>query len=486
MKETHLICLLSGMLLSLPGIAGLIWQFRRRDIKAPGRWPGWLWQGASLIYDRLPQRTRAAGKLRAERWADALYPGMKTGGLIRRHEIRKIALTYTALLAAWGLVSLIMLTAAPEAVADGRLPRNDAEGDASQAALVARVADEEIPMDLKVLPKAYTDKEIEVLAAAAMDYLKDTLPGQNPDLEHVTAPLCLSPAVPDMPFKVEWQPADYRLIGQDGSLYEPADVSFPVQTGLSLLLSYRDRVFSCEIPVTITGVRHTPAQDLQIKLAEAVEAADEASKTEDYLTLPETVDGKAVSWRFQADRSPLWLAGIGLGLACGLYYLQDERMRREAAHRSEEIKLDYPGFVHQLVLLTGAGLTVRRSWDLMIEDAGKDLKGPEEGSYLYREMLYARRRMQTGVPETEVYRSFGERMAYPGYARICRILIQMIRTGSRGSREMMMKEAEEAERRRRDLARKLGETAGTKLLLPMMMLLFIVLAVIMLPAFLSM
>ena len=50
----------------------------------------------------------------------------------------------------------------------------------------------------------------------------------------------------------------------------------------------------------------------------------------------------------------------------------------------------------------------------------------------------------------------------------------------------MMKEAEEAERRRRDLARKLGETAGTKLLLPMMMLLFIVLAVIMLPAFLSM
>lgn len=486
MKGTYLICLLSGLLLFLPGIAGLIRQLRRRDIASPGRWPGWLWLGASLIYDKLPDRTRAAGKLRAERWADALYPGMKTGGLICRHEIRKIALTYTALLAAWGLAGLIMLTAPPTELPGGRLPRNSADGEASRAAVVAQLADEEIPMNLEVLPKAYTDEELEAAAAAAKDYLKDMLPGENPDLEHVTGPLYLPAAVPDLPFKLEWQPYDYRLIGQDGSLYEPEDVTFPVQTGLSVLLSYRDRTFSAEYPVTITGISRTSAQDLQIKLAEAVDAADNASKAEDYLKLPETVDGKNIRWRLQADRRPLWLTGIGLFISCGIYYLQDEKMRREAAHRSEEIKLDYPGFVHQLVLLTGAGLTVRKSWDLMIEDAGKDLKDSEEGPYLYREMLYARRRMQTGVPETEVYRSFGDRMAYPGYARICRILVQMIRTGSRGSREMMMKEAEEAERRRRDLARKLGETAGTKLLLPMMMLLFIVLAVIMLPAFLSM
>ena len=487
MKGTHLICLGVGMLLLLPAVCGLIRQYRcPRDITARGRWPRWLWLGAAFIYDRLPGRTRAAGKLRAERWADALYPGMKTENLIRRHEIRKIALTYTVLLAAWAAAGLLLLTEAPDELPDGRLLRNDAEGTAVQAEVVARVEDEEVPLTLKVLPRAYTDAELETAAAAAGDYLKEQLPGDNKDLEHVTGPLCLPAAVPDLPFKIEWQPADYRLIGLDGSLYEPEDVTFPVKTSLTALLSYRDRTFSYEYPVTITGIRHTAQETLRIRLAEAVDAADDATKAEDYLKLPDTVEGKTVSWRFKADHRALWLAAVGLGLACGLYYLQDERMRREAARRSEEIRLDYPGFVHQLVLLIGAGLTVRRCWDLMIEDAGKNLIGSDEGRFLYREMLYARRRMQTGVPETEVYRLFGERMAYPGYARICRILVQMIRTGSRGSREMMMKEAEEAERRRRDLARKLGETAGTKLLLPMMMLLFIVLAVIMLPAFLSM
>jgi hypothetical protein len=52
--------------------------------------------------------------------------------------------------------------------------------------------------------------------------------------------------------------------------------------------------------------------------------------------------------------------------------------------------------------------------------------------------------------------------------------------------EMMMREAKDAERRRREMARQLGETAGTRLLLPMMMLLILVLVIVMAPAMLSM
>ena len=61
-----------------------------------------------------------------------------------------------------------------------------------------------------------------------------------------------------------------------------------------------------------------------------------------------------------------------------------------------------------------------------------------------------------------------------------------IKRGSKGMQALMQQEAAEAEKQRRDLAKQLGETAGTKLLMPMMLLLIIVLLIVMVPAFLSM
>ena len=482
-----MICLVSGGLLAIPGLAGLWRQIRLgQKIKEGGRWPGWLWAGALMVYERLPGRLRMTGQQKAGGWADALYPGRKPADMIRRHEIRKIAMTYTGLVLTWALAGLLLLTAPQTELPDEGLRRDDAGGDDRPASVIAQVDDAAVPFDLQVHARAYTDKALADAVNTAKDYLEAQLPGDNPDPAHVTRPLKLVQTVPDLPFKIEWQPQDYRLIGQDGSLYAPADVTFPVQTSVTALIHYRDQTFSAEYPVTITGITRTAGEDLRLQLEAALEAADAATKGEAYLKLPGMVGHRPVSWRYQGDRRALYLAAAGLVLCGGIYYLQDEKKRREVMRRSEQLKMDYPGFVHQLVLLMGAGLTIGRCWDLMIEDAQTDLKSKGEMPFLIREMLYARRKMRAGMPEAEAIRAFGERMAYPGYMRICRILVQMIRTGSRGSREMMMKEAEEAEKHRRDLARKLGETAGTKLLLPMMMLLFIVLAVIMLPAFLSM
>ena len=113
----------------------------------------------------------------------------------------------------------------------------------------------------------------------------------------------------------------------------------------------------------------------------------------------------------------------------------------------------------------------------------QDDKG-SSGKYLRREMLYALRRMNAGIPETEVYREFGRRA--PGYEQFSQLLVQVIRKGNCGMQEMMMREAADAERRRREIAKQLGETAGTRLLLPMMMLLILVLVIVMAPAMLSM
>ena len=137
-----------------------------------------------------------------------------------------------------------------------------------------------------------------------------------------------------------------------------------------------------------------------------------------------------------------------------------------------------------MVLMLGAGMTSRRSWYQLMEDYEKEGGGQEK--WLYKELRYAHIQMQFGVPEIQAYIEFGKRTELHQYIKFMQLLTQYIRRGSRGMEGLMLQEAEEAEKQRRDFAKQMGEMAGTKLLLPMILLLVIVLMIVMVPAFLSM
>ena len=65
-------------------------------------------------------------------------------------------------------------------------------------------------------------------------------------------------------------------------------------------------------------------------------------------------------------------------------------------------------------------------------------------------------------------------------------MTQNLRKGTRGLGLLLEQEAADAFEERKNLAKKYGEEAGTKLLLPMMIMFGIVVAVIMVPAMMSM
>lgn len=65
------------------------------------------------------------------------------------------------------------------------------------------------------------------------------------------------------------------------------------------------------------------------------------------------------------------------------------------------------------------------------------------------------------------------------------LLSQNLKKGSRGLVELLEQEAENGMEERKSLARKLGEEAGTKLLLPMLLMLILVIVILMVPAILS-
>ena len=103
----------------------------------------------------------------------------------------------------------------------------------------------------------------------------------------------------------------------------------------------------------------------------------------------------------------------------------------------------------------------------------------------YEEMQKTWYEMQDGVGEQKAYENFGIRCGQSQYRKFSSILMQNVRKGTKGMQQLLDAEAEEAFLQRRLHARQMGEEAGTKLLIPMGIMLLLVFAVLLLPAMIN-
>ena len=130
-------------------------------------------------------------------------------------------------------------------------------------------------------------------------------------------------------------------------------------------------------------------------------------------------------------------------------------------------------------------MTVKRSFIKIAREYEKR-KSEDHFRYAYEEMLVTCREMESGITESESYERFGKRCNETQYVRLGALLSQNLRKGTKGLSEMLRIEAIQAFEERKARAKILGEQAGTKLLIPMFIMLAIVLVIVTVPAFLSM
>ena len=167
-----------------------------------------------------------------------------------------------------------------------------------------------------------------------------------------------------------------------------------------------------------------------------------------------------------------------------LYVSEQEKQKDQKKKREVQMSLDYPQMVSKLTLYLGAGMTVRKAWYRIAEDyeQQKEEKGRRE---TYEEMIYTMHEIQGGGSESECYERFGERCGLPAYKKFGAMLSQNLKKGTKGLASLLKQEADNAFEERKSLARRLGEEAGTKMLIPMFLMLAVVLVMIVVPAFFS-
>ena len=122
----------------------------------------------------------------------------------------------------------------------------------------------------------------------------------------------------------------------------------------------------------------------------------------------------------------------------------------------------------------------------MTEEYKRECQNGSKKHYLYEEMLLTERQLDNGMNEAKAYELFGRRMGLLKYMKFSTLLVQNLKKGSADLLKILEYEAMDVLKERRENAKILGEQAGTKLLMPMVIMMAEVFAIIIFAAFQSM
>lgn len=341
----------------------------------------------------------------------------------------------------------------------------------------------EIQVIVEELP--YTEEELETLFTQAVSRLEEVLLKENTGLDEVRSDLTLPDCLEGYPFLLKWESSDYFLMDHKGVVQKEEVAEEGEELTLTCRFAYREWEREMQLPIVVYPPYRTKEELWEKQAEQALAQAEEEQLYEKTFALPETIGGRLVTWKEITEDYSIFLMGIMVLAACGVYLVQDHDLHKKAEERNQQMLAEYPVLINRLTLYLGAGMTIKNAWHKIAMDYRNRQKESSHRNYAYEEMLFSCYEMQGGVAEGSAYERFGQRCGLQPYTRLIGLLNQSLKKGNAALLRDLQKEAEDAQEARRNLARKKGEEAGTKLLLPMMMMLGIVMVLVMVPAFFS-
>lgn len=371
---------------------------------------------------------------------------------------------------------------------DAAIPRNS-YGEGTKTARVRAMAEdgeEAGDIEVTISERAYTAEEIQELFQRSIRWLDTKILGENESPDRIEKDMELVTEIKGEPIDVSWELDRYDVMNVYGEINEDGLKEEGIPVKLSAVLTYRERkeeqaLYECMVMVCPETLNEKE-RFLQ-SLKEEITKNDEETRTKSVFMLPGRIGGREVHFYPVMETRGYVLMIMAALILCLVHALDRQNAEKETEKRRRQMRLDYPEIVSKLTLLLGAGMTVKRAWKRIAEDYGK--KAGAQKRYAYEEMLYTCREMESGVTESESYERFGRRCGLQEYIKLGALLSQNLRKGTKGLKELIRIEAVQAFEERKARAKRLGEEAGTKLLMPMFLMLLVVLVIVIVPAFLS-
>lgn len=357
----------------------------------------------------------------------------------------------------------------------GIVMRETYDGEVKTEDIRLSVDDKDYTYTMEIAPREYTEEEFYKQAQMQIADLETNILGNNPDLNHVSHSLNLPTEDETGVFAYAWRSDTPDIVSSYGKVYLE-EVKGMAVVMLTVEISYRTYMVEHVFPISV--VHEKRGKDAVERAEEELQKIEKETRTEEKLTLPEQFDNVDISLQRQGRKWAIIWVLLGVMLAGLVPVLMFLKWKEERKKRNDALIEMYAPFVNELWLLLGSGMTVQTGIRYIASKMEKE-------SVLKRELEYAMRQLDTGCEECFVYEQLGKRLELPEYYELLQQISQHIRVGTKDLRNLMERQLYQAIQKRRELAKKKGEEASTKLLFPMIVLLALVMIIIVYPAFVS-
>lgn len=241
------------------------------------------------------------------------------------------------------------------------------------------------------------------------------------------------------------------------------------------------------LPVRVVCKPLSALDAFKIAFKKAFDEKDKDTVSNDTISLPKQVNNFNISYNERINLSFLLMPVLGILLAILLEARDKERERDKAKKRLRRLEIDYTQIITKILLYVSSGMTIRNSMIRLAEQYQK-IKDNDGNStrVAYEELILVKNKLNSSYSEVRAYEEMAQNINLRTYTKFLNIIIQSIKNGNKELKNILNMEVQDALYERKQHAKKLGEEAATKLVLPLMMMLAIIMVIIMVPAFMGM
>lgn len=162
--------------------------------------------------------------------------------------------------------------------------------------------------------------------------------------------------------------------------------------------------------------------------------------------------------------------GIIIGMLL-VWYLS-ESFKDKLTARREKLLSDLPQMLSKLTLLVNSGMLLRDAWNLVAKQGN---------SILFQEMQLTAVQLDNGVSEYNAYREFAERCGLKEVRKFASLVVQGLEKGGSELTFFLKDMSDEMWLEKKNMVKRKGEQANSKLLIPTLIIFAGILVMIMAP-----
>lgn len=335
--------------------------------------------------------------------------------------------------------------------------------------------------NVSIPAKELSEEETEQILDAYSEKLPDlVLPANEEGQRVVEGNLSLPGTDGTYGTEISWSSSEPEVLAEDGKVDVIGMSQNSEQITMTATLSLNGVVREVSMDVLVTDCQALYEDSLKNRIASQWKALSGNSE-EAVIRLPsETGDGIRMNWHRKGTMYTAILPLSGVILLLVLYLTRYRTLQSKSARYREAVVAEFPAIPDKMILLLNSGMT---AWNALMRIAS-DYENNDafRGSVIGKELAEIGRRVrETNSNIIREWKNFASRMESGDMLRFCTILEDNMNKGSELSVKLEAESISLRESRKKDIQKKI-RLIDSKMMLPMMLLLFSLVLVTLAPA----